>query len=187
MKLGVGAIAAIVLLALPAAAQKPPNVFSWNTGWSADAKGLKHVSGLNCPSAVWKGIGVTAPIGFDSDPVAGTKIDAECQYYEYWDSGTPKETRFVVNLILTPDMSGLAGAWAALKVKEGAPKFEIVKRDTGSYRTVTWPVFVGHRSMIIARDGGDGGRGIVAIVVVPMAWTDAKVWPVIDAMFKANP
>lgn len=176
------------LFATSAVAQKSPQLYSWNTGWSADAKGLKHVLGLRCPTAPWKGLSPVAPIGFDTDKVAGTTIHAECQYYQYYDQGTPKETRFVVNLIRVPSVAALAAGWA-LNARGGAPTFDMVTRGKARYRVAIWKDDPGHRTLMIARDKGEagGGEGIVILAIVPLTWTDAKIWPVFDGMFAANP
>jgi len=179
---------AALVAATQAWAQKPPQLYSWNTGWSTGAQGLKHVSGLKCPTAPWKGLGPTAPIGFDSDPVAGVKIVAQCQYYQYWDQGTPRETRFVVNLIRTDNVPALAAGWALLMARRGEPKFDEVHRGAVTYRTATWlNDSPGHRSTMIARGEGSGTSGVVLILTVPLNWPDTRVWPVVDGMFRANP
>lgn len=179
-------LAALLLLGLStaAAAQTPPSLTSGQVdkGWSGDGHGLAHASGLSCPSAVWAGLGDKAPISFDTSPFAGVAVDATCQYYTYWDSGKANETRLVVNLSKMPDPAAYVAKWSSMKSDAVTGTFEYAGK---TYRTLKWNDGARHTSTVVTR--AEAGSFITIMFVRPDTYSEDKVWPIVDALFAANP
>ncbi|MES2441314.1 MAG: hypothetical protein V4574_00670 [Pseudomonadota bacterium] len=182
------AAVAALFVASPAFAQTPPDLFDWDkaAGWSISATGLRHKSGLSCPSAAWKGLGPVAPMGHDTDPSQGVKTDATCQYYVYWDQYGPRPTRLVINIVKLPDVGAYVSAWTKAKNTYGVATERTVKRGAVTYRVLTWPDDPRHDFSIIVRDA-PGTAGYVISMAKPRGYAETKYWPVIDALIKANP